>query len=348
MFSCEDDSCTRNALSRDIYDYTISLVICACIYAAHFLIASYTIHALYNAKTATRTRWNLIIFVSVLLTLGTVNWVSFARVVLVSMGHTIESSIANITSLEHITRRYGSQAVEIPALMILVLSEGYMVYRCSLIWSRNRLVLLPLVLLYLCLIGLGITAEVTTFGSNQTLTGPLVHTPPSHPDSPFSFAFWIALLVFNAILTTLIVVRLLVVRARIIETMGKQYGKTYTGPMAIFIESAILYDLFVTVGYLCLPTVPRVGNMFTPTIAQVQCIATELIILRFSLGRGYSDHVAKSVEAGQQPRADAIPEEPKGLAEHPRFPPRVTTSTHSNSMFPSSVAAVLRSYDSRF
>lgn len=118
--------------------------------------------------------------------------------------------------------------------------------------------------------GLGITAEVTTFGSNQTLTGPLVHTPPSHPDSPFSFAFWIALLVFNAILTTLIVVRLLVVRARIIETMGKQYGKTYTGPMAIFIESAILYDLFVTVGYLCLPTVPRVGNMFTPTIAQVQ------------------------------------------------------------------------------
>lgn len=80
--------------------------------------------------------------------------------------------------------------------------------------------------------------------------------------------FWIALVAFNLIVTILIVARLLILRARMIGTLGKQYGSGYTGIVAIVVESALIYDLWLTLSFMFFPGTPYIGSVFNPGITQ--------------------------------------------------------------------------------
>jgi hypothetical protein len=339
--SCSiDEDCyqSNSELAQDVTDFTVSVVICAAMYATHIILASCTLYTLYHGNG--RQRRKLSLLVSSFILLGTVNFSAFARIMLDSMRSAISKELASAAAFGPLHMRPSSASVEIPALMILVLSEGYMLYRCSLIWGRNFWVMIPLSFFYVTLIFWGVIAEILSAG-NASSVGQLLRTQRVS-DMNFSFIFWITGLSFNMTVTILITARLLYLRHKTITALGKQYGKGYTFIVAVVVESAVIYDVFVSVGYLFLPTEQRIGSMFTPAIAQVQCIATELIILRFSLGQSWSDDATSAIQESQQ----TTPEIRDGPKEE-GSPADPGVSTRATSRFPSSVAAVLRSYDSR-
>lgn len=322
--------------------------------AAHMIIGLYTLYTLYHAKVAQRGK--LIALVSSFLVLGSINWVCYAQLILRStrvifdmLGDQLKGNPQNLEAWMWQGSRTLLFLVKIPAVIILVLAEGYLVYRCCTIWNRHRLIVIPLVSMYLFIVTTGNMAEAVIWAVE--FPGFPSTQPHDRVESTKANAalFWIALVAFNLIVTILIVARLLILRARMIGTLGKQYGSGYTGIVAIVVESALIYDLWLTLSFMFFPGTPYIGSVFNPGITQSLCISMELIILRLSMGQGISAAVATAAR-----HSPPLPVSNKTALEdaNPIQSLRAErgnqeTSTRA-SQFPSSVAAVIRSFDSRF
>jgi hypothetical protein len=94
----------------------------------------------------------------------------------------------------------------------------------------------------------------------------------------------------------------------------EEFMKDYTSIIAILVESALLYTLLDAFAYpsllnsgtlnVIVDSVPGaagnqaqkqivIGLLFSPLMVQTQCIASEMIIFRFALGRGWDEEVSK-------------------------------------------------------
>ena len=92
--------------------------------------------------------------------------------------------------------------------------------------------------------------------------------PPYYFWSNLAWMHWGLSLALNVTITGLIVGRLWGRRSKIRTAFGAEYGRIYTGIVAILCESSLLYTLVITIGYFALPGPGGSNNMFNPLLAQ--------------------------------------------------------------------------------
>ncbi|TFK98494.1 hypothetical protein BDV98DRAFT_584874 [Pterulicium gracile] len=182
------------------------------------------------------------------------------------------------------------------ALAINWVANGYMLYRCFVIWSHSSarcVVVLPF-LLYLAIIGNGIFGTYNLSQPNNALGTKI-----------FTRLHWAFSLSSNALISLLIVARLLLIRRRAMKAFGnsKERREAYTGCIAVLVESSLLYTLVVSIAYpLYGPTAPvfkhtgATENMVNPLLVQTECIAAGIIVLRFVRGRAWTSNSAREVQ----------------------------------------------------
>ncbi|KAF8890166.1 hypothetical protein BD779DRAFT_291194 [Infundibulicybe gibba] len=172
----------------------------------------------------------------------------------------------------------------ISSMVLMFLSEMFMVWRCWVVWysvSRRAaytVAFFPTLML------------VALFASAV----PYILTT-AHPDSPIAgvrttawFVSWYALMLSTNVLATgFILARLIIHRRAVRMTLASPHAGEYSSLISMLVESAALYSI-MGVGYLIATGVSSpVREPFTCAMISTQPISGYLIIARLAHGRGW-------------------------------------------------------------
>ncbi|KAH7908983.1 hypothetical protein BJ138DRAFT_1011730 [Hygrophoropsis aurantiaca] len=97
-------------------------------------------------------------------------------------------------------------------------------------------------------------------------------------------------LAINIVVTSLIVVRLLLIRHRLTSVLGGNHGSHYTSIAALIVESASLYTASSLLFLIPFALKSPVANLFIQIMGEIQIIAPLLIIYRVLEGKAWSEH----------------------------------------------------------
>ncbi|KAJ7593592.1 hypothetical protein C8J56DRAFT_742413, partial [Mycena floridula] len=180
------------------------------------------------------------------------------------------------------------------AVMVIItwMCDIINVWRCSVIYKGSKLpvyvVLIIPSLMYLTSIVLG-TLWLKQVGTSSS-------SPYSTSGINFTVPYYAMSLALNILVTILIVVRLLLYRAKINRAMGKKHGAQYTSLAAMMVESAAIYSafslLFLVPFSLTQPTAVSLSQLFLLALSPVQVFSTFLIIFRVAQGKSWSQDTA--------------------------------------------------------
>ncbi|TFK99537.1 hypothetical protein BDV98DRAFT_571135 [Pterulicium gracile] len=259
-------------------------------YSTHVLVAICALAVIFTQRRQSPHYKKQALFVALLLALGTVNVLAY----LFPISECLESWIADVRegSTWSISPKSGDPgplllAQDISSFGVTVLAQSYLLYRCYLLqtgcpWSK--LLISGLSIMLVAVFGFGI--------SNIIFVCPDWRRFPDgfRPEVPFLLPelFWGHSMGFNVMANIIIIGRLLWLRSKVCAALGNEYSRVYTGLAAMLMESSLLYTLVLIIGYKTLPGKGGSYALFSPLITQTEAIASELIILRFALGRAIS------------------------------------------------------------
>jgi len=155
-------------------------------------------------------------------------------------------------------------------VIINVLGDALLTFRCYMVWNRAKLVMIIPVLTY--------CAQVVCGALTVQSSSALVVTLPY-------FGLSTAL---NVLLTLMIAGKLLWARRSIVAALGPQHARLYTSIAAMVIESAFLNAIASSTNIALLATGNIAANIALGTQSQVMCICPMLILIRVARGRAYS------------------------------------------------------------
>jgi hypothetical protein len=118
-------------------------------------------------------------------------------------------------------------------------------------------------------------------------------------------------------MTLAIAGRMLLIRKRVVSTIGEEHAKLYTSVASMFIESGAVYSIVGLIFIISYGRQSNVQNLVFPSLEQAivshtcrhykfstdiichfnQCIASELIMLRIALGRAWTAEVSAKTSA---------------------------------------------------
>ncbi|KZW00978.1 hypothetical protein EXIGLDRAFT_793567, partial [Exidia glandulosa HHB12029] len=158
------------------------------------------------------------------------------------------------------------------------LQDALLIWRYFFFWERKYYMLIVPIPLFITsiIIGCLLLAQIGHPGSSiwQRVTFNLFIT------------FWGIELSTTIFVTTLIVGRLLYVRAKMKKIMGRSYRCPYLSIAAILIESGLMYSVGGIVFVICYTINTPFQNVILNAMGQVQAFVPVLIILRVAQGRG--------------------------------------------------------------
>jgi len=155
-------------------------------------------------------------------------------------------------------------------VIINVLGDALLTFRCYMVWNRAKLVMIIPVLTY--------CAQVVCGALTVQSSSALVVTLPY-------FGLSTAL---NVLLTLMIAGKLLWARRSIVAALGTQHASLYTSVAAMVIESAFLNAVASSTNIALLATGNIAANIALGTQSQVMCICPMLILIRVARGHAYS------------------------------------------------------------
>ena len=285
----------------------VDAIIASAVYTTHCILAANLLYKIYTHRERAHRRKHLAL-VSALLILGTIQAAAYLHFNVsgglrrlldffhASLGVPNENAISISPSAEarrsDVTIQYLNG---LSALFVTWAANGFMLYRCFIIWSKEAWVLLILPsLLYMAIIGNGI------FGIYN-----LVQADNAKGTSIFMRLHWSLSLSTNALISALIVARLLLAMHKMRQVPGHSKGRNtpYLGIIAIVTESSLLYTLVVGIAYpIYGPTAwlfqytGATENMVNPLLVQIECIAAEIIVLRFVRGQSWNSTTRDTVQ----------------------------------------------------
>ncbi|KIP09675.1 hypothetical protein PHLGIDRAFT_86270 [Phlebiopsis gigantea 11061_1 CR5-6] len=166
------------------------------------------------------------------------------------------------------------------SILLTLLSDWLLIYRCYIVWDSNWLVIAFPALLNVASGVMGILVCVYS-GSpgSDFFAGLAVKT---------ELAFRGIVLGLNVIVTALICGRILYVAKGMRAALGHDAARTYTSAAAIVIESALPYTLFGIAYMVTLGVNSPTSIFFLCFYVLLTCIAPQMIILRVLMGRGWT------------------------------------------------------------
>ncbi|KAJ6503872.1 hypothetical protein C8R45DRAFT_924212 [Mycena sanguinolenta] len=163
----------------------------------------------------------------------------------------------------------------VASILASFLSDGMLLYRAGVLWDFAWYIVLPPALFFIACIILSVMTVIQ-------LALPSVSLPQ------LSLAVWIVLMLLPIWLTILIAGRILFHRKTMIEVMGPEYARNYTGIFAIVVESALPFAIISIILLGLFGDKNTAQNLFVPLMVQFECIAPEMIILRVVMGRAWT------------------------------------------------------------
>ncbi|KAF8573445.1 hypothetical protein K439DRAFT_1375420 [Ramaria rubella] len=178
------------------------------------------------------------------------------------------------------------------------LADGLLIWRCFIVYNHNYwVILVPMMAFmastgpfdydhvsppspYFLFVGLSI---LTVFQAAQPTASIW-----SKSAVVIAIPYWSLSIALNAVVSLLIVCRMLWHRHSIGKTLGPRHSALYTSVAAMFVESAAMYAITGLVYIICFARNSNVQNLVLGILCQVECMAPELIILRVALGRAWS------------------------------------------------------------
>lgn len=166
----------------------------------------------------------------------------------------------------------------ITGIFVNYATQGLMLYRCYVIFrDRVGFITIPLALFFSTK-ALGL-ALITKISQPMNTIWTSVH---------ISLPYFILTCASSVIVTILITTRLLLHRRKIDVLYSKSYGKSHLGAGAILIESCALNAVFGLASVITYATRSPVSRLFVSSWAQIQFIASCLVIYRLAKKRAWT------------------------------------------------------------
>ncbi|KAJ7462821.1 hypothetical protein B0H11DRAFT_1735164 [Mycena galericulata] len=187
---------------------------------------------------------------------------------------------------DHLSAWYNTLGT-VTGICMNFLADGLLLYRCYIIWGSSvKIVALPIAIYF------GAMAMAILLIYESAIPGASFFSGDS-----VSFGvpyFWLTISL-NIITTSLICGRLLCVRNRVRAILGEQHCHTYTGVVAVLLESALP---FTVLGIIYVISYAR-NSPYSFALLQIWAdfcaISPQLIILRVAMGKAWSKDTVASV-----------------------------------------------------
>ncbi|KAK0477369.1 hypothetical protein IW261DRAFT_1421076 [Armillaria novae-zelandiae] len=178
----------------------------------------------------------------------------------------------------------------VAAITITFLADICMLWRCYILYRGLWIVVVLPTLLLLSSTTMGILLVLQLALPGAAIWGSSI--------AKISIPYWALSITFTLLVTIMIVSRVLLMRRRIRDTLGSEYGRAYTGIAAMLVECALPYALISSVYIILYGLRSTASNLFVPLMIMVEAMTPQLIIIRVARGRGLSSD-AVATTSGQ-------------------------------------------------
>jgi len=172
---------------------------------------------------------------------------------------------------------------------LIFLGDGFLIYRFFILWGSRYIFIVFPIIMYLGGLSMAILEITSSAIPNGSFFG--------RKAVNFGLPYYTLSITLNVILTTCIIGRLRYMTRKTRSSLEAEAGRTYTGVMAMLIESAALYSIigFMTIiPYgLNVPTSVAFGQVW----AKLSAICPQLILLRVAAGSGWTKETVARVES---------------------------------------------------
>ncbi|KAF8997019.1 hypothetical protein BDQ17DRAFT_1391962 [Cyathus striatus] len=188
-------------------------------------------------------------------------------------------------------------------------ADTLLVWRCYIIYRGSRIpvwlyMMLPCMLLTISYV-MGILYLIQV--------GAPLGSPWSNNPINYTLLYASISLTLNMFITVMIVVRLLVYRRRLLNTLGGEHGTVYLSVTTILIESAALYAMFSLMFLIPFGLKSAFANIMLQALSEIQIVASLLIIYRVAQGKAWNHDTASNLMTLQQMQDDMSSEVPPAL-----------------------------------
>ncbi|KAH9943780.1 hypothetical protein B0H21DRAFT_478830 [Amylocystis lapponica] len=164
------------------------------------------------------------------------------------------------------------------AVLLDVLTNGLLIYRCLTLWDNRRVVVAPY-LLWVASFGLG-TASAGELGVTGAPNAGLFIGPVQD----IRLAYFTVTITLNVLCTCLICARIL----WLMRGLSKQAAHTYFGVVAMIVESALPFSLCGVVFLVLYASNSEVSTFFCACYVMFSYISPQMLILRVISGRTWT------------------------------------------------------------
>ncbi|KAI0821780.1 hypothetical protein BC628DRAFT_1328770 [Trametes gibbosa] len=169
------------------------------------------------------------------------------------------------------------------SVVLNLMSDGLLLYRCYVVWGDARIIAFPCVL-YLGTLALGIlTCYISGRPSADFFVG---------KSAQVALAYSTVVIGLNAIVSALICARILWRARQMRGVLGEDVVRTYTGAVALIVESALPYTLFGIAYVVSLGLDSPTSILFLSIYVMFTCVSPQMIVLRVLMGRAWSREAA--------------------------------------------------------
>ncbi|KAK7688220.1 hypothetical protein QCA50_008590 [Cerrena zonata] len=247
-------------------------------YGVHMAIFVTTLyHILYNNR---KIWWQFMLIVS-LFALGTINIscnLNFNQKAWIDNRNYPEGPIGYLQNEQAIpVDTIGNAA----GCITTFLADGFLLYRCFLVWNDRPWVLILPSLAYIASTVMSVLTVVAAARPGSTLW--------AKTTLKVSVPYWGLTMALNITLSLLLILRLLSMQRTLRQVLGEDYARVYAKIVSMSVESALPYALVSFIFIVLYGIQNNAYVLFIPLLVQVQCIAPELIILQVARGKAWSE-----------------------------------------------------------
>ncbi|KAI0065536.1 hypothetical protein BV25DRAFT_1704758 [Artomyces pyxidatus] len=164
-----------------------------------------------------------------------------------------------------------------------LLSDGLMIYRCFVVWSDIRVVIIPCIL-YLATLALGIVELYTSGAPAGNFFSGLA--------AQLGVSYYATSIGLNIIATSIITGRIIYVGRVSRRSLGAENSQAYFSVAAIIVESALPYSLSGFAFLVSYGLNSEISILFLSFYVMFTCVSPQMLVLRVVEGRAWKRNQA--------------------------------------------------------
>ncbi|KAF8816433.1 hypothetical protein BYT27DRAFT_7127882 [Phlegmacium glaucopus] len=164
-----------------------------------------------------------------------------------------------------------------------------MLYRLLVFWKHQRWIIIFPGLLYLAHVSISVPLLISQTQLKYNMTW----------QHPYKIAFYSLCVSLNVVFTSLVCVRILMIRSKAEKVLGKLQASFYNSSLTLFVESGAFFTIWSVVYLITLLTDSWVKYIFLLPYPYIFAITRILIIMRMARNRAWSKDIITAAIDGE-------------------------------------------------